>query len=125
MRLRELAEIRRRFGSPRLTVLLRREGWLVNHKRVELVYREEGLSLRMKRRHKRPSHLHVIQPGPTSPDQRWSLDFMSDALVSGRRLRLLTMVDGWDRSCPHIEVDHSLTGERVVRVVRVLERLKQ
>lgn len=121
-RLRELAEMRRRFGSPRLTVLLRREGWRVNHKRVERVYREEGLSLRMKRRRKRPSHLRVIRPGPTGPDQRWSLDFMSDALVNGRRLRLLTIIDGWDRSCPHIEVDHSLTGERVVRV---LERLKQ
>lgn len=75
-----------------------------------------------RRRRKRPSHLRVIRPGPTGPDQRWSLDFMSDALVNGRRLRLLTMVDGWDRSCPHIEVDHSLAGERVVRV---LERLKQ
>ena len=121
-RLRELAQVRRRFGSPRLTVLLRREGWGVNHKRVERVYREEGLSLRMRRRRKRPSHLRVVLPGPRGPDQRWSMDFMSDALLNGRRLRLLTMVDGWDRRCPHIEVDHALTGERVVRV---LERLQQ
>ena len=120
-RLRELAEARRRFGSPRMTILLNREGWAINNKRVERVYREEGLSLRMKRRRKRCSHLRVVMPGPTGPDQRWSLDFVSDALLNGRRLRLLTLVDVWDRSCPGIEVDHSLTGERVVRM---LTRLK-
>jgi len=120
-RLRELAETRKRFGSPRMTILLNREGWAINHKRVERVYREEGLSLRLKRRRKRCSHLRVVMPGPTGPDQRWSLDFVSDTLFNGRRLRLLTVVDAWDRSCPAIEVDHSLTGERVVRM---LTRLK-
>lgn len=120
-RLRELAEIRKRFGSPRMTTLLRREGWVINHKRVERVYREEGLSLRLKRRRKRGSHLRVVMAAPMGPDQRWSLDFMSDTLFNGRRLRLLTVIDAWDRSCPAIEADYSLTGERVVRM---LTRLK-
>jgi len=119
-RLRELAEERRSFGSPRLCILLRREGLLVNHKRVERVYREEGLSLRLKRRRKRPSHLRVVQPGPRGPDELWSLDFVSDSLMSGRRFRLLTIVDLWDRNCPRIELDHSLPGERVVRVLEAL-----
>lgn len=119
-RLRELAEERRRFGSPRLHILLRREGWVVNHKRVERLYREEGLSLRLKRRRKRGSHLRVVPPVPTGPDQQWAMDFMSDSLEGGRRLRVLTIVDLWDRRCPWLEADHSLTGERVAQV---LERL--
>ena len=119
-RLRELAEERRSFGSPRLCILLRREGLIVNHKRVERVYREEGLSLRLKRRRKRPSHLRVVQPGPSGPDELWSLDFVSDSLMSGRRFRLLTIVDLWDRNCPRIQLDHSMPGERVVRVLEAL-----
>jgi len=118
--LRGLAEQRRRFGSPQLQILLRREGIVVNHKRVERVYREEGLSLRLKHRRKRVSHLRVVPPGPTGPDQHWAMDFMSDCLMNGRKLRMLTVVDLYDRRCPVIEVDHSLTGERVARV---LERL--
>jgi putative transposase len=121
IRLRGLAEERRRFGSPRLQILLRREGIVVNHKRVERVYREEGLSLRLKHRRKRVSHLRVVPPGPTGPNQHWAMDFMSDCLMNGRRLRMLTVVDLYDRRCPVIEVDHSLTGERVARV---LERLR-
>ena len=124
-RLRELAEERRRFGSPRLQILLRREGIMANHKRVERVYREEGLSLRLKRRRKRVSHLRVAPPGPTGPNQHWAMDFMSDCLLNGRRPRVLTVVDLFDRSCPVIEVDHSLTGERVARVLERLSALGQ
>lgn len=120
-RLRELSEERRQFGSPRLHIMLRREGFVVNHKRVERIYREEGLSLRSRRRRKRRSHLRVVPPGPTGHNQQWAMDFMSDCLENGRRIRMLTVVDLWDRRCPRIEVDHSLTGERVVRI---LERLR-
>ena len=119
-RLRALAEQRRSFGSPRLHLMLCREGWAVNHKRVERIYREEGLSLRLKRRRKRPSHLRVVHPGPSGPNQQWALDFMSDSLVNGGHIRLLTIVDLWDRHCPGIEVDRSLTGARVVRVLESL-----
>ena len=120
VRLRELAEERRRFGSPRLYILLRREGLIVNHKKVERVYREEGLSLRLKRCRKRVSHLRVVQPGPTGPNQHWAMNFGSDWLENGRRFRMLTVANLFDRRSPVIEADHSLTGERVARA---LERL--
>jgi len=120
-RMREIAETRRRFGAPRLHIMLRREGLVVNHKRTERVYREEGLSLRLKKRNKRPSHARVPQAGPLCRDEQWSMDFLSDALLDGRRIRILTIVDLWDRSSPALEVDVSLPGQRVVRT---LERLR-
>lgn len=123
--LRGQAEERQHFGNPRLQILLRREGIVVNHKRVERVYREEGLSLRLKRRRKRVSHLRVVPPGPTGPNQQWAMDFISDGLVNGRRLRMLTVVDLYDRCCPVIEVDHSLTGERATRGLKRLRALGQ
>ena len=121
VRLRELAEERRRFGYRRLQVLLEREGWQVNHKRVYRLYVEEKLSLRRKRGRKRGT---VRQPLPqaVAANQVWSVDFMSDALSSGRRFRTLNIVDDYTRECLEIEVDTSLGG---VRVVRVLEELKQ
>ena len=120
VRMRELAETRRRFGAARLHILLRREGLVVNHKRTERVYREERLSLRLKKRNKRPSHLRVVQSGPSRADECWAMDFMSDALFNGRRIRVLTMVDVWDRTSPALEADISLTGQRVVRVLEGL-----
>ncbi|ASW04046.1 hypothetical protein CJU94_38625 (plasmid) [Paraburkholderia aromaticivorans] len=76
----------------------------------------------MKRRKKRPSHLRVVMPTPNVADESWTMDFVADALVNGRRIRMLTIIDTWNRECPHIEVDFSLTG---VRVARVLEQLRQ
>ncbi len=119
-RLRELAEQRRRFGAPRLHVLLRREGWTVNHKRTERLYRAEGLALRRKRHRKRAAGVRVMLPLPTRPTERWSMDFLHDRLEDGRRFRVLTMVDDYSRECPALVVDTSLTG---ARVVQVLERL--
>lgn len=119
-RLKELAEARRRFGSPRLHVLLRREGWVVNHKRVERLYRQEGLSLRRKRRKKAASQLRVVLPAPQQTNERWSMDFVTDSLTTGRRFRSLTIVDDHTRESVAIEVDFSLTGERVTRVLQRL-----
>ena len=119
-RLRELAGQRRRFGSPRLHVLLKREGLVVNHKRTERIYKEEGLALRRKRRRKRAAGTRVIIPAPERPNQKWSMDFVSDSVVTGRRFRALAIVDDYSRECPAIEVDTSLGG---ARVVNVLERL--
>ena len=121
VRMREIAETRRRFGAPRLHIMLRREGLVINHKRTERVYREEQLSLRLKKRNKRPSHARVFQVGPFCRDEQWGMDFLSDALMDGRRIRILTIVDLWDRSSPALEVDVSLPGQRVVRT---LERLR-
>ena len=119
-RLRELAEARRRFGYRRLQVLLEREGWRVNHKRVYRLYVEEKLGLRRKRGRKRSS---VRQPllAPTAVNQVWSVDFMTDALSSGRRFRTLNIVDDYTREALAIEVDTSLGG---LRVARVLQELK-
>lgn len=116
-RLRELAEARRKFGAPRLHTMLRREGHLINHKRTERLYREEGLSLRLKRRKKRISHLRVVMDRPERINQHWSMDFVSDNLYNGRRFRVLTIVDDLSRECPALEADHSLTGKRVTRVL--------
>jgi putative transposase len=101
-------------------VLLHREGHLVNHKRIERLYREEGLSLRSKKRKKRISHLRVVLDRPEQANQHWSMDFVSDNLWNGRRFRVLTIVDDLTRECPALEVDHSLPG---LRVTRVLDRL--
>ncbi len=121
-RLRELARQRRRFGSPRLHILLRRENLVVNHKRTERIYGEEGLALRRKRRRKGAAVARVILPPPQGVNQKWSMDFVSDSIVTGRRFRALTIVDNYSRECPAIEVDTSLAG---LRVVKVLERLSE
>lgn len=120
-RLRELAAERRRWGYRRLHVLLEREGWAVNHKRVHRLYVEEGLQVRRRRR-KRVSRPRRPVTVPSGPNERWSLDFMSDTLASGRRFRCLTLVDDYSRECPAIEVDTSLPGARVVEVLDRLAR---
>ena len=108
-------------GYRRLQVLLEREGWQVNHKRVYRLYVEEKLTLRRKRGRKRSTARQPL-PEPVAANQVWSVDFMTDALSSGRRFRTLNIVDDYTRECLAIEVDTSLGG---VRVVRVLEELKQ
>ena len=122
VRLRDLAAARVRYGYRRLHVLLQREGWRVNHKRVYRLYREEGLGIRVKRRRKRPSLPRVLPVPATRPHERWSIDFLTDALVDGRRFRVLTIVDNVSRVSPAIEVGSSLTGERVVAVLEGLKR---
>jgi putative transposase len=117
LRLRDLAATRVRYGYRRLHILLRREGWRVNHKRVYRLYREEGLGIRVKRRKKLASAPRVLLPPATQPLERWSLDFLSDSLVDGRRFRVLTIVDNVSRVSPAIEVGVSLTGERVVSLL--------
>lgn len=113
MRLRELAAARPRFGYPRLHVLLRREGWKVNIKRVYRLYKLEGLEVRTKKRRKRASHLRVAPPAATGANQRWSMDFMRDTLDDGRPFRILTVVDTFTRERPLLAADTSLTGKRV------------
>lgn len=123
-RLRELAEQRKRFGSPRLHILLKREGLVINHKRTERLYREEGLALRKKRRRKGAAGARVVIPFPKSTNERWSMDFVSDSIFTGRRFRALTIVDDYTRECPAIEVDTSLGGRRVVNVLNRLAEIR-
>jgi putative transposase len=121
-KIRDLAHQRRRFGCPRIHLLLRREGLVINHKRTERIYREEGLSLRKRKRKKTAAINRVILPAPIRPNERWSMDFVTDSIVTGRRFRALAIVDDYSRECPVIEVDTSLGG---ARVVGVLERLRE
>jgi putative transposase len=103
-------------------VLLRREGWAVNHKRVYRVYREAGLAVRRRKRKRAAASARVPLEAPVRPNQGWSMDFMADALGSGRRFRTLNLVDEYTREALAIEVDTSLPGERVVRVLEQLRR---
>lgn len=117
-RMRELAMQRGGFGSPRLALLLRREFPRLNHKRAERLYALERLQVQFRRRRRRK-----CQPAPrpiavpTRPLERWSMDFVSDALASGRRFRILTIVDDFDRSSPRLEPGASLTGRHVADVL--------
>jgi putative transposase len=113
MRMRELAHERPRWGYLRLHVLLRREGWKVNKKRTYRIYREEGLSVRTKQRKKRASHLRVVPPAATGPNERWAMDFIHDQLMSGARFRALTVVDTYTRECPLLAADTSFSGKKV------------
>lgn len=111
LRIRELAHARPRFGFTRIWVLLRREGWLVNKKRVRRLYRLEGLQLRMRVRRRKHIALHRgPAPQPAGPTERWSMDFVHDALANGRPFRVLTVVDQWSRQSPLLEVASSMSG---------------
>jgi len=114
VRLKELAAVRVRYGYRRLTILLRREGWRVNAKRVYRIYRTEGLAVRTKVRKKRAAQPRIPLGDATRENQRWSMDFMMDRLVDGRAFRVLTIVDQYSRECPLLEAGKSLTGKQVV-----------
>lgn len=120
-RIAELAAMKRRYGYRRIHVLLRREGWSVNHKRTYRLYREQGLMVRKRKRKRIGLTERLVMPAPQAPNQSWSMDYVADALIDGRKLRALTIVDDFTRECLAIEVDTSLPGGRVVAV---LERLR-
>ncbi len=117
LRLRDLAQARVRYGYRRLHVLLAREGFKVNHKRVYRIYSQEGLSLRFKRSKKRIAQARAPLSAAEAPNERWSMDFMSDRLSDGRRFRILTLVDNFSRVSPALEVGFSLSGKHVAAVL--------
>lgn len=119
-RLRDLAAERRRFGYRRLAWLLRREGTVVNLKKVYRLYREEGLAVRRRKGRRRAVGERAPMGLPSTPNQRWSLDFLADQLGNGRRFRILAVIDDFSRECLATVVDTSLPG---MRVVRELDRL--
>lgn len=123
MRLKELAAARPRFGYLRLHMLLQREGWKVNRKRVYRLYREEGLQVRTKKRKKKiATHVRAPQSEAMRRDERWSMDFVSDQLVGGRRFRVLTLVDLYSRECLALRAGFSLKGGDVAAVLDGLKR---
>lgn len=113
MRLRELAASRVRFGYRRLTVILRREGWRVNPKRVYRLYTEDGLTVRTKVRKRLARRSRVPTPKATRPNQKWSMDFMSAKTLDGRWFRVLTVIDQFTRECLALIADRALNGHRV------------
>ena len=118
LRIRDLARTRVRYGYFRIYILLRREGWSVNHTRVYRLYRNDGLSLRLKRPRRHVSAVNRERAAAASaPNALWSMDFVSDALFDGRRLRALTVVDACTREALVIEVDSGIKGEQVVEAV--------
>jgi putative transposase len=119
-RLRELASVRRRFGYRRLHILLTREGIIMNHKKLRRLYREERLQVRRRGRRKRALGTRAPMALPQGPNQRWSLDFLSDALSDGRRFRILAIVDDFTPECLALVPDTSLPGLRVVRELDAL-----
>jgi putative transposase len=117
-RMCELAQARPRFGYRRVHVLLRREGWAVNMKRVRRLYRLEGLQLRHRVRRRKHASLHRgIPPAASRAHERWSMDFVHDALMDGRAFRVLTVVDQWSRWSPILEVAQSMSGMRVAETL--------
>jgi putative transposase len=114
-RLKALAQERRRFGYRRLHVLLRREGQVVNRKRVQRIYREERLTVRRRGGRKRAIGTRRPMEIPLAANQRWSLDFVSDQMTDGRRSRILTVIDNCTRECLALVADTSLSGRRVAR----------
>jgi putative transposase len=118
-RLVELARKKPRWGYRRLHILLTGNGERVNHKRVFRVYQEAGLAVRRKTR-KRLVREGLSRPALTGANQEWALDFVHDAVASGRAIRVLTVEDEYTRECPALEVDTSMASRRVTRVLEAI-----
>jgi putative transposase len=114
-RLRALAHQRRRFGYRRLHIFLQREGFVVNHKRLFRLYREERLMVRRRGGRKRALGTRAPMVVPRLANERWSLDFVADQFLDGRRMRILVVVDDCTRECLALVADTSISGTRVAR----------
>jgi len=118
--IQDMARDRRRWGCPRITNRLRRQGWTDNHKRIERIYREEKLQVRRRRRKRMSRGERESLPVPTGPNQLWAMDFVHDVLANGRKFKMLNILDCYHRECVAIIVDTSISG---IRVARTLEEL--
>lgn len=119
-RLRELAHVRVSYGYRRLHVLLRREGWTVNHKLVHRLYTEEGLTQKRKGLKRRKSAVvRVLRPQASAPNERWAMDFIHDTLASGNTIRVLSVVDVFTRECVALVPQLKFRGEDVARCLSI------
>jgi putative transposase len=125
MRIRDIAQTRVSYGCRRIHIILQREGWKVNHKRVYRLYKLEGLVMRPKRprRHVSASR-RMLRATATHPNESWSMDFMSYELYNGQRIKLLTLVDNFTRESLTIEVSDRLGGQRLVEVLMQVTQVK-
>ncbi len=116
-RMKEIITAHKSWGLPILHEVLRREKLVKNHKRTERIYRENNLSLKTRKRHKRAATVRMELPEASRPNQRWAMDFVSDSLWNGRKIKALTILDIFTKECLAIEVDTSINGERVTRIL--------
>jgi putative transposase len=117
-RIKEICQTRVRYGYRRVHVLLRREGWGINHKKTYRIYREMGLQLRNKTPKRRvKAKLREDRKAATGPNQTWAMDFVHDQLATARKLRVLTVVDIFSRFSPAIDPRFTYRGEDVVRIL--------
>ena len=122
MRIKEIAAVRVRYGYQRIHILLRREGWKINHKRVYRLYKEEGLGLRCKSKRKRASGSRIPATNiPQGINECWAMDFVSDQLYDGKRFRALTLINTFSRECLSIHAEKSIKGEAVANVLNGLK----
>lgn len=122
-RMREIAAKRRRFGYRRVGLMLEREGIMMNHKKLRRLYAEEGLSVRRRRGRKRATGTREPMPVPSGPNERWSLDFLSDVFEPERRFRIFAVIDDYTRECLALVADTSISGHRVARELDRVLRL--
>jgi len=115
-----MAEQKPRYGYRRLWVMLRREGEVVNHKRVYRVYREAGLSLKRKKRRRLIRVAVEVASQISAVNQQWAVDFVHDVLAGGRKFRVLSVVDEYSRECLALEVDTSFPSQRVTRALETI-----
>ena len=123
-RIAELAAMKRRYGYRRIHVLLRREGWSVNHKRTYRLYREQGLMVRKRKRKRIALAERLVRAAPTAPNQSWSMDYVADSLIDGRKLRALTIVDDFTRECLAVRADFRFPGGLVAQVLDELSQAR-
>lgn len=115
--MKELAQRNKRHGSPRIHILLKKQGLVINHKRTERLYKEEGLSIRKRTNKKHLIPLRIPMPEASSPNEVWLIDFISDAYGERNPLRILTLVDDFTRISPGILAQLSITGKVVSELI--------
>ncbi len=116
-RMKKLIEDNRNMGLVMLHPILRREGLVINHKRTERIYREQNLTIKSRKRSKRVSVNRLQLEEPTRPNQHWAMDFVQDSLWSGRKFKILPIIDIFSKESLALEVDFSINGIRVTRVL--------
>jgi len=122
-RMREVCEKHARYGRRRIHWLLKREGLVVNAKRTERIYRDERLQIKMRKKRKKGNIVRMPLPAPTGPNEVWSMDFVHDRQVTGRKLKILNIVDDYDRVCVGQLVSSSITGEQLAKFFSDFEKL--
>lgn len=124
LKLIELAQIRVRWGLPRLFILTRREGFMDNYKRVRRIYNEAGLQIQKRKKKKLRGHLKLVLPQPEKPNHIWSMDFVCESLADLRRFRCFNIVDDFTRESVVIEAERSLPSEKLVKILNKLKHTR-